>query len=127
MSAPIPFPTVQPFKQEYVGAVQREHASQVQALFPYAMAVLRERMETANCVTSAKLIIEAVLPGKGRLVNIGGTTPGHIEAALGAGKITPAEAREMAQAVAACRSIDQLEALMLEVAELRSAIDAMHR
>lgn len=132
-NAPIPFPVLHrpqaapPFRKEYVGAVQQEHATQVQALFPEALEALRLRLETVQCVQSMKLILEVCLPAKGRLVSIGGTSPAHIEAALGSGKITPGEARDMAQAIAACRSIDQLEALMLEVAELRSAIDAMHR
>jgi len=129
MSAPIPFPSVKsrtpsPLRPDLVGAVQRENADVIQALFPEAMRVLAERMATVQCITSAKLIVEACLPARGRLIPGIDTSPAGIERALADGRITATEARDMAQAVAACRSIEQIEALAARIEALEAALRA---
>lgn len=120
--APIPFPVPVTHKQ----AVQAENWAAINALYPAALTALRERLETANDITAAKLIVEACLP-KGRAVALGDISPAGIERALAAGRISPAEASAMASAVKACREIVELDALAQRIAALESALAMVRR
>lgn len=121
-AAPIPFPTPLSLK----ATVQAENWQAINALYPAALAALKERLEVSNDITAAKLIVEACLP-KGRAVALGDISPAGIERALAAGRISPAEASAMASAVKACREVQEIDALAQRIAALENALAMVRR
>lgn len=123
--SPIPLPSRPnaPTMRKMLGA---EHFEALSALYPKALAAIAERLEVANDMTAAKVVIEAVA-SKGRLIQFGDVSPDGITRLMAAGIISPAEASAALGVVRDARAIEQLDALAARIERLENALSLVDR
>ena len=124
-AAPIPLPS-RPNAPTMRKMLSAEHFEALSALYPKALAAIAERLDVANDMTAARVVIEAVA-SKGRLIAFGDVSPAGITRLMAAGIISPAEASAALAVVRDARAIEEMDALAARIERLENAISLVDR
>jgi len=118
--SPVPLPS-RPNAPTMRKMLNAEHFEALSALYPKALAAIAERLDVANDMTAARVVIEAVA-SKGRLITFGDVSPAGITRLMAAGLISPAEASAALAVVRDARAIEQIDALAQRISALENAL-----
>ncbi len=104
--------------------VTRQRYRDVEALWPAALDALRERL-AANDIQAVALVVKALMPTRGRPVELGEEiTPESIQAALSDGELSASEAAQYAATLRALKEVTDLEAVAARLEALEAALQA---
>ncbi len=104
--------------------VTRQRYRDVESLWPAALDALRERL-AANDIQAVALVVKALMPSRGRPVELGEEiTPQSIQAALADGELSASEAAQYATTLRALKEVTDLEALATRLEALEAALRA---
>ncbi len=99
----------------------RQALETVKSFGPEALAALRESV-LAKEQWAVLFVIGKILPANGRLVEFEGMSPDDVSAALKAGDISPAEAKDIATTLAKLAEIAEIEQLRDRLEELEKLL-----